>query len=216
MLHSTAHELLHRSVHSRQMHEQFLKGLARNSDGIERRDGTNRRIAWLVGNESGFAENIATTKLRNANTLAFDSRLSLDDKVNLIAKIAVRENGLSPLKMLAVHRLIVKQPKLRDVPRQEDVKNPVGNQAKLTIKTWKLRDINAAPQQPGEEPLETKAENFRDCRAPAKRSEFTESGETKVLSLARCDRTRRYFRHRSWPGAGRAVRLEARYFRRLA
>jgi hypothetical protein len=81
MLHSAAHELLHRSVQSRQMHEQFLKGLARYSDRIERCDSADRRIARLVGNERGFAENIATIKLCNSNTLAFDGRLSLDDKV---------------------------------------------------------------------------------------------------------------------------------------
>jgi hypothetical protein len=59
MLHSTTHELLHRSVQSRKMHEQFLKSLARHSDRIERCGGADRRIARLVGNERGFAENIA-------------------------------------------------------------------------------------------------------------------------------------------------------------
>ena len=36
--------------------------------------------------------------------------------------------------MLAMYGFFVKEPKLRDVARQEDVENPVSNQAKLAGK----------------------------------------------------------------------------------
>jgi hypothetical protein len=75
---------------------------------------------------------------------ALDSRLSVDDKIDFVTKIAVRENGFPSFKMLAVDRFIVKKPVLCDVARQEDVEDPVGNQPKLTVKSRELRDINRA------------------------------------------------------------------------
>ena len=106
MLQPPTHEFLHRTVQARQMHEQFLKSLARHSDRIERCAGADRRIARLVGNERGFAENIAAIERCKLDPPALDSRLSLDDKVHFVAKIAVRENGFPSFKMLAVDRFI--------------------------------------------------------------------------------------------------------------
>ena len=59
MLQPPTHEFLHRTVQSRQMHEQFLKSLARYSNRIERCGSADCRIAWLVGNKRGFAKNVA-------------------------------------------------------------------------------------------------------------------------------------------------------------
>src|SRR5262245_14392890 len=85
--------------------------------------------------------------------------------------------------MLAVYCLFVKEPKLRDIAWQEDIENPVRHQAKLTVESWKLRDVNTTPQQPGDESFESKTENFRDRRAPAERSKFSKSGEAEVFFL---------------------------------
>ena len=167
MLQPPTHEFLHRTVQSRQMHEQFLKSLSRYSNRIERCGSADCRIAWLVRNERSFTENVAGMELREQGTVALDIRLAFDDKVNLVAKITVREDRFSRLKMLAVDGLFVKQPKLRDIAWQEDVENPVRHQAKLTVESWKLRDVNTTPQQPGDESFESKAENFRDRRASA-------------------------------------------------
>ena len=61
-------------------------------------------------------------QLCEQGALALDIRLALDNKVNLVAKITVREDGFSRLKMLAVYCLFVKQPKLRDIAWQEDTR----------------------------------------------------------------------------------------------
>jgi hypothetical protein len=119
-------------------------------------------IAWLVRNERSFTENVAGMEFRKQGSVALDIRLALDNKVNLVAKITVREDGFPRLKMLAAYCVFVKQAKLRDIAWQEDVENPVRDQAKLTVESWKLRDVNTTPQQPGDEAFESKTERFRD------------------------------------------------------
>ena len=74
------------------------------------------------------------------------SASALDDEIDFVAKIAIGENRFSGLEMLAVHRLFVKEPELRDVAWQEDIENPVSNQAKLAVQARKFRDVNATPQ----------------------------------------------------------------------
>ena len=59
--------------------------------------------------------------------------------------------------MLAMYCLFVKEAKLRDIAWQKDVETPVRDQAKLTVESSKLRDVNTTP-----EAFESKTENFRD------------------------------------------------------
>ena len=145
MLQPPTHEFLHRTIQSRQMHEQFLKSLAGYSDRIEWCGSTDCRITWLVGNERGFAKNVARMQRCEQCPIALNGCLPFYDKVNFVAKIAICENRFPWLEMLAMYGFFVKEPKLRDVARQEDVENPVSNQAKLAVKSWEFRDVNAAP-----------------------------------------------------------------------
>src|SRR4029077_323077 len=75
-----------------------------------------------------------------------------------------------------------------DVPWKKSVENPVGDQAQLTIQTWKLRDVNAAPKQPGKEPFKMEPENFRHGRAPAEGAKFPKSCKSEVRFLCAAHR----------------------------
>ena len=188
LLEPTTHQLPHRFIKSWKMPEELLESLPRNGDGIDRRAGTNCCIAWLIRDESCFAENVAAAKCRHAETVAFDDRFPLDNKVNFIPKIATRENALSGFEMLPVDGLILKQSQLRDVPWKKSVENPVGDQAQLTIQTWKLRDVNATPKQPGKEPFKMETETFRHGRAPAEGAKFPKSCKSEVRFLCAAHR----------------------------
>ena len=72
-------------------------------------------------------------------------RLALYDKVNFVAEITGGEHRFPGFEMLTVHCFLVKEPKLRDIARQEDIENPVRDQAKLTVESRKLRDVNTTP-----------------------------------------------------------------------
>jgi hypothetical protein len=52
----------------------------------------DRRIARLVGNQGGLAENVARVELRDPLTAALYLRLALDDKIDFVAKISIGEN----------------------------------------------------------------------------------------------------------------------------
>jgi hypothetical protein len=63
--------------------------------------------------------------------------------------------------MLAMYCLFVKEAKLRDIAWQRR-RDSSRDQAKLTVESSKLRDVNTTPQRPGDEAFESKTENFRD------------------------------------------------------
>ena len=115
------------------MHEQLLKWVTRNSNSIKLRGKPNRRIARLVGNQGGLAENVVRVELSNSLTVALYLRLAMDNKIDFVAKSPVGEDCLSWLEVLPVYRFVVKDPELRDVTGQEGVENPVSNHAKLPV-----------------------------------------------------------------------------------
>ena len=72
-------------------------------------------------------------EFRDSLTVALYLRLTLDNKIDLVAKIPVGENCLTCLEMLAVDRFLVKDPELGDVAGQERIEKPVSNHAKLPV-----------------------------------------------------------------------------------
>src|SRR5712692_368606 len=132
---------------------------AREASGAGRPD--------VVAQQGDLAEAVAGTEATEGNlTLPRDTlehlNLSRLDEVKPVAVVALLENRLPRLEVLASdgHRPV--RLELDDIRRQEEIERPVHGHADLPIEPRELHQVHGAPEPPGEKAGELEPEYLGD------------------------------------------------------
>src|SRR3954463_15286219 len=90
--HAAAHNLLHRLTYTWHMSQKFIECIARHRDRIDGSCRADGGIAWLIGNERSFAEDISRVQSRHRLAVALNGRFAPGEEVHLVAAVARLED----------------------------------------------------------------------------------------------------------------------------
>src|SRR5262249_19718740 len=98
-------------------------------------------------------------------------------------EILLVENGLARLIVLLDDALTVFDLELHGVGSQNHVHQPGESGLHSAFPAWQLEKVDTAPHQPGQQPAELHAQDFRDRRVMAERSHLAQSPEGELSRL---------------------------------
>src|SRR5438034_1013358 len=101
------------------------------------------------------------------------------DEVEPVAVVALLEDRLPRLEVLASDGHGSVRLELDDIRRQEEIERPVHGHADLPIEPRQLHQVHRAPEPPGEKAGELEPKHLGDRRAVTQRSHLAESLEGK-------------------------------------
>ena len=111
-------------------------------------------------------------------------RRSVENGVDAVAEIALPEDLLPGLEVLAQQQLLVCEAELHQLGRQEEVERPGCGHLHPPPPSRELEKIDGPPQEPRQRPRDLQAEDVRHRRVAPQRSHLAEALEVEGAPLA--------------------------------
>src|ERR1700756_1156116 len=107
--------------------------------------------------------------------LAASFTLTFLDNIHAVTQVALVEDDIARLEMLAPDAGLKGYLGLRQLGREPEMEQPVGGDPNLAINARHLHQVNATPQAPCKESRDLDAANLRDGGAVSERTERSET-----------------------------------------
>ena len=164
-------------------------------------------------------EQLPGAEARHHLVADYHFRLAVEDGVDAIAEVALAEHFLPGFEVLAQQELLIGEPELHQLGREEEIEGPGRGHLELAAEPRQLLEIDGAPEEPRQRPGDLQAEHVRDRGVPAERAHLAEALEVEGAPRATTDRGEQVVReHHRLPRRvlrrrGRDAAVERRHLR---
>src|SRR5207245_10655307 len=145
-------------------------------------EAAHRRRSRAIAHQRDLAEALAGPERAQARLAAVRVRLqhldlAIDDHVEPVPTVALAEDHLPWLEVLAADADRLVGLELHDIGAQDQIERPVRGHANLPVEPGELHQIYGPPQPPGEEARDLQAEDLGHRRVVPERPHLAERVE---------------------------------------